>query len=68
MDFGEWIYIRMKRVLIIINVDEKLVNLLLPDDTLGVPSLFKIMPQLLVELIGSSAREGYQECILLYNH
>lgn len=36
--------------------------MLLPDETLGVPSLFKIMPQLMVELIGSSKREGYQEC------
>ncbi|CAD8130293.1 unnamed protein product [Paramecium sonneborni] len=44
--------------------NEKLVSMLLPDDTLGVPSLFKIMPQLLVELIGNSKREGYQEYML----
>ncbi|CAK85751.1 unnamed protein product (macronuclear) [Paramecium tetraurelia] len=44
--------------------NEKLVTMLLPDDTLGVPSLFKIMPQLLVELIGNSKREGYKEYML----
>lgn len=38
--------------------------MLLPDDTLGVPSLFKILPQLLIELIGSSKREGYSEYLV----
>ncbi|CAD8186301.1 unnamed protein product [Paramecium octaurelia] len=44
--------------------NQKLIAMLLPDETLGAPSLFKIIPQLLVEQIGNSKREGYQEYML----
>ena len=42
---------------------ENLVNILLPDEALGVESVYKLIPKLIVELIGSSKREGYTECI-----
>lgn len=35
---------RKEYTIIIILQDDKLVNMLLPDDSLGVPSLFKLMP------------------------
>ena len=34
--------------------DENLLNTLLPDDALGVDSVFKLIPKVMVELIGSS--------------
>jgi hypothetical protein len=36
--------------------------MLLPDDTLVVDSMFKIIPQVLIELMGSSLRPGFDEC------
>ena len=32
---------------------------MLPDDTMGVPSMMKIIPKLLIEQLGSSTRPGY---------
>lgn len=42
---------------------ENLVNILLPDEALGVESVYKLIPKLIVEMIGSSTREGYSDCI-----
>lgn len=38
--------------------NERLINML-PDDTMGVPSMMKIIPKLLIEQLGSSTRPGY---------
>ncbi len=43
-----------------------MVNILLPDDTVDVESVFKLIPKVLVEMIGSSKRSGYEECIFIY--
>ena len=51
-----------KSIFYMFNIDERLINML-PDDTMGVPSMMKIIPKLLIEQLGSSTRPGYQECI-----
>ena len=38
---------------------ENLMNTMLPDDVLDVESVYKLIPKLIVEMIGSSKRPGY---------
>ncbi len=38
--------------------------MLLPDETLVVDSMYKIIPKMLIELMGNSKRDGYNECNL----
>lgn len=47
MVVSDWIRIKLKRVfpLLVLNLkDEKLINMLLPDDALVVDSMYKIIP------------------------
>jgi hypothetical protein len=41
---------------------ENLLNVMLPDEVIDIESVYKIIPKLIVEMMGSSTRPGYDDC------